>query len=90
MPATVDSSTERELDTETAAEKSTVTLNYEAMLAAQDVLESTERELNGLVLLAELDGRGITIGSTLDDVDQVATILAEASWRAAGAQRRDT
>ena len=46
MPATVDSSTdaERELDTETAAEKSTVTLNYEAMLAALNALLAEMRE----------------------------------------------
>jgi len=46
MPATVDSSTdsERELDTETAAKKSTVTLNYEAMLAALNALLAEMRE----------------------------------------------
>ena len=46
MPATVDSSTdaERELDTETAAVKSTVTLNYEAMLAALNALLAEMRE----------------------------------------------
>ena len=46
MPATVDSSTdaERELDTETAAEKSVVTLNYEAMLAALNALLAEMRE----------------------------------------------
>jgi hypothetical protein len=46
MPATVDAATdaEREADAETATEKSAVTLNYEAILAA----------LNGL--LAEMRG----------------------------------
>ena len=46
MPATVDSSTdaERELDTETAAEKSVVTRNYEAMLAALNALLAEMRE----------------------------------------------
>ena len=46
MPATVDSSTdaERELDTKTAAEKSAVTLNYEAMLAALNALVAEMRE----------------------------------------------
>jgi len=49
MPATVDSSTdaERELDTETAADKSTVTLNYEAMLAALNALLAEMREEEG-------------------------------------------
>ena len=46
MPVTVDSSTdaERELDTETAAEKSVVTRNYEAMLAALNALLAEMRE----------------------------------------------
>ena len=46
MPATVDSSAdaERELDAQPAAEKSTVTLNYEAMLAALNGLLTEMRE----------------------------------------------
>jgi hypothetical protein len=42
MPATVDSSTDAER--ETASEKSTVTLNYEAMLAALNALLAEMRE----------------------------------------------
>jgi hypothetical protein len=46
MPATVDSSAdaEHELDAEPAAEESTVTLNYEAMLAALNGLLAEMRE----------------------------------------------
>jgi hypothetical protein len=46
MPATVDSSAdaEQELDAEPAAEESTVTLNYEAMLAALNGLLTEMRE----------------------------------------------
>jgi hypothetical protein len=46
MPATVDSSAdaEHELDAEPAAEESTVTLNYEAMLAALNGLLTEMRE----------------------------------------------
>ena len=46
MPATVDAVTdaEREPDAATAAEKSTVTLNYEAMLAALNGLLAEMRE----------------------------------------------
>ena len=44
MPATVDSSTERELDTETAAEKERRHFRYEAMLAALDALLAEMRE----------------------------------------------
>ena len=46
MPATVDATTdaEREPDNETPAEKSAVTLNYEAMLAALNGLLAEMRE----------------------------------------------
>ena len=46
MPATVDATTdtEREPDAAAASEKSTVTLNYEAMLAALNALLAEMRE----------------------------------------------
>lgn len=57
-----------------------------ALGAALAVLEASGRRLDGLVLLVELDGEGVTIAASDEvPVERLSTILAEASWRAAGA-----
>jgi hypothetical protein len=57
-----------------------------AMMAACAILATAGRELDGVVLLVELDGEGVIIAAS-DEVpkDRLSTILAEASFRAAAA-----
>lgn len=58
----------------------------EAHDAAMHVLNASGCTVNGAILIAELDGRGLTLAVDAEaNVDQVSTMLAEASWRAAGA-----
>jgi hypothetical protein len=57
-----------------------------ALDAAMAVLKTADCELNGAILIAELDGKGVTL--VIDDSTDVASVpamLAEASFRAAGA-----
>lgn len=52
---------------------------------AKQLLESSGREVDGVVLIAELDGQGVLIVFDDECAPRLSTILAEASWRTAGA-----
>jgi hypothetical protein len=56
----------------------------EALAAAERVLRGSGRNINGVLLVTELDGEGAMVAAS-DDVENISTLLAEASWRAAGA-----
>jgi hypothetical protein len=56
----------------------------EALAAAERVLRGSGRTIDGVLLVTELDGEGALVAAS-DDVASISTLLAEASWRAAGA-----
>ena len=56
-----------------------------ALSEANRILESSGRRVDGVILLVELDGEGVTIAATDTAAERLSTVLAEASWRAAGA-----
>jgi hypothetical protein len=56
----------------------------EALAAAERVLRGSGRTIDGVLLVTELDGEGALVAAS-DDVENISTLLAEASWRAAGA-----
>lgn len=57
-----------------------------ALAAAENVLLYSQVGLKGVLVIADLAGEGVIIAaSQAVPADQVSTLLAEASWRAAGA-----
>jgi hypothetical protein len=67
-------------------DEQTVELAFAALASAEDVLASAGRRVDGVVLLVEIDGQGVTIAiNDAVDAGTLSTLLAEASWRAAGA-----
>jgi hypothetical protein len=60
-----------------------VRLLSDALSAAEDVFDAYGASVSGVVLLAELDGQGVSIVTSVEE--PISGLLAEASVRAAGA-----
>lgn len=54
-----------------------LTLVRRLMDAASQVVAEEGYKLDGLVMLVEVEGQGVTIASTLDDDDDTRRVLAE-------------